>query len=346
MIGERIKQARQASGLSLRALAERVGVSAQAISKYERDLDTPSSDVLLRLAQALSVRLDYFFRTRNVTLSEANYRKRTVLGKKEASAITNRVKDWLERYLEVEDALQPGKTFESPVIQEQFQVSSLEEVEEAAEKLRRQWDLGTDPIDNLLETMEDHGIRICLTDAPEAFDACTYWAEGAVPVIVIKEDVPGDRQRFNAAHELGHIVLKIEGLPQEKAAYAFAGAFLVPKEAMFREMGMRRASLSLAELISLKQKYGISIQTLVYRAKQLGIISDSLFLRIMKSFRARGWHKEEPGPQVPEERPERFDRLVLRALTEDLISESKAAELLGMSAGEFHHSVKLTGNWQ
>ena len=68
MIGERIKQARQASGLSQQALAEKVGVSAKAISKYERNLDTPSSDVLLRLGQALDVRLDYFFRTRNVTL--------------------------------------------------------------------------------------------------------------------------------------------------------------------------------------------------------------------------------------------------------------------------------------
>lgn len=68
MIGERIRQARQASGLSQQALAEKVGVSAKAISKYERNLDTPSSDILLRLAQALGVRLDYFFRTRNVTL--------------------------------------------------------------------------------------------------------------------------------------------------------------------------------------------------------------------------------------------------------------------------------------
>lgn len=68
MIGERIKQARQVSGLSQQALAEKVGVSAKAISKYERNLDTPSSDVLLRLGQALDVRLDYFFRTRNVTL--------------------------------------------------------------------------------------------------------------------------------------------------------------------------------------------------------------------------------------------------------------------------------------
>lgn len=106
MLGERIKQARLASGLSLRALAEKVSMSAQAVSKYERGLDVPSSDVLLQVARALGVTLDYFFRTHEVKLSQAAYRKRAALRAKDARAAESALKDWLGRYFNLMEVLE------------------------------------------------------------------------------------------------------------------------------------------------------------------------------------------------------------------------------------------------
>src|SRR6266508_2961499 len=101
MIGERIKLARRTAGLSLRAAAEKAGVSAQAISKYERGLDIPSSTVLLRLAPALNVRLDYLLRPTTLAPIAAEYRKHPSLGRKQEAAVLGYIQDWLECYLAI-----------------------------------------------------------------------------------------------------------------------------------------------------------------------------------------------------------------------------------------------------
>src|SRR4030065_153091 len=101
-IGQRIKQARKANNMSLRNLAERAEIRPMAISKYERDLDTPSSGVLLRLAQALGVSIDFLFRPQMISVQLQAYRKHAVLGVKEQEAIQMRIQEWLERYLKVE----------------------------------------------------------------------------------------------------------------------------------------------------------------------------------------------------------------------------------------------------
>ena len=330
-IGERIKLARRAARLSQRALAKKVGLSAQAISKYERGLDIPSSGVLLRLAQALNVEVEYFFRPSQVTITAPAYRKRTSLPKKQEQAIIASVQEWLERYLEVE-SLFPSEAqprFELPSTVNP-KVNSLDDVEEVAKDLRRTWDLGLAPIESMVELLEDKGIKVGLVDGPDGFDSCTFWANGNIPVIVIKRGLPGDRQRFNIAHELGHLVLEPgEGVDEEKAAFRFAGAFLVPEPMVRYELGERRHTLDLYELYLLKCKYGLSMQGWIYRAKDLGIIPESTAAQLFREFRKRGWHKKEPGEQIPPEEPKRMERLVLRALAEDLISQSRAAELLG-----------------
>ena len=330
-VGERIKLGRKSSGLSLRALAEEVGVSAQAISKYERDQDVPSSGVLLRLARALGVRVEFFFRQRPVAISSPVYRKRTALPRKQEEAVKARVQDWLERYLEAESfiSLEPIPQFDLPENMKR-QVTSLAEVEEVALELRRAWGLGLAPIENMFELLEDHGIKVGLVDAHDKFDGCIMWANETIPVIVVKRDLPGDRQRFNLAHELGHLVLDpASSVDIEKAAYRFAGAFLVPAQQVYFELGQRRQSLDLLELHSLKHKYGLSMQGWIYRAQDLMILSTNAATRLFQRFRQHGVHRQEPGDQLPPEEPKRMTRLILRALAEDLISESRAAELLG-----------------
>ena len=325
-IGERIKQARQANRLSLRALAEKAEVSAMAISKYERGLAMPGSAVLLRLARALEVSTDFLLRPTSVSVRLQAYRKHASLGVKDQQAIQMRIQEWLERYLEIESFF-PAE--QRPTSLSVRQVRSMEQVEELAGELRANWRLGLDPIENLPQLLEDQGIKVGLVSGFDHFDACTFLANGT-PVIVTRADLPGDRQRFNLGHELGHLVLDVEGeLNPEAACHRFVGALLVPSEKARFELGSSRTTLDLIELYLLKLKYGLSMQAWIYRAKDLGIISDNEAARLFKHFRARGWHRREPGEALPSERPLRMERLVYRALAEDMISRSRAQELLG-----------------
>jgi Zn-dependent peptidase ImmA (M78 family) len=342
IIGERLKLARRAAGLSLRELAASAGISAQAISKYERGLDTPSSGVLLRLAEVLGVKIEYFFRRNKVNLSPPAYRKKSTLPRKKEEAVLARIQEWLERYLEVEELFSPGEAACRFILPEGVNPSIAvpEEVERVAGELRAAWQTGLDPIENLTELLEDKGIKVGLVEGAKGFDACTFTTEEGCPVIAVRRDLPGDRQRFNLAHELGHIILRPEkGLSAEKAAHRFAGAFLVPAPAARRELGDRRYALSFYELHLLKHKYGLSMQAWVYRAKDLGIISEALARNLFREFRRRGWCEKEPGDQLPPEEPKRMERLVMRALTEGLISESRAAELVDKPLAEFWREV-------
>jgi len=336
-MGERLKAARRMAGLSQRALAERSGVSAMAISKYERNLVVPRSGVLIRLAEALGVKVEYFLRPHTVTVTMPSYRRRASLPRKAEQAILAQVQEWLERYIDVE-RLFPAEEmpqFRLPGDVDR-RISVPEDVERIAQDLRVSWGVGLGPLDNLAELLEDRGIKVGLVDGHDDFDALTLWVDDQAPVIVIKRGLAGDRQRFNLAHELGHLVLEPVGeLDLERAVNRFAGAFLVPEPAAYLELGHRRHTLDIYELHLLKHKYGLSMQGWIYRAKDLGIISEAGAQRLFKRFRQEGWHREEPGDPVPSEEPQRMKRLVIRALAENLISETRAAELLGMPLVRF-----------
>jgi Zn-dependent peptidase ImmA (M78 family)/DNA-binding XRE family transcriptional regulator len=325
-IGDRIFQARKANRFSLRKLADAVGVSAMAISKYERGQDIPSSGVLLRLSQALNVKVDFFFRSNAVSVHLQAYRKHEALGVKEQEAIQMHIQDWVERYLEVESLFPEEKR---PADLPHYKVNSLDEIETAAHQLRDRWNLGVDPIENLVQLLEDRGIMVGMISGFDHFDACTFKVDKS-PVIATKAELTGDRQRFNLGHELGHLILDVQGeLKPEQAANRFVGAFLVPAETARFELGASRTGLDIHELHILKHKYGLSMQAWVYRAKDLAIISESTAARLFQQFRKNDWHRQEPGNPYPAETPARMERLIYRALAEDLISYSRAQELLG-----------------
>ena len=125
------------------------------------------------------------------------------------------------------------------------------------------------------------------------------------------------------------------GVDAEKAANRFAGAFLMPGEALWSEIGKHRTMISIGELLRLKELFGASFQAIVYRCHDLKIIGDAAYRRLFQTFNEYGWRKppyEELGALPPsKEHPQRMQRLCFRALSEGVISESKAAEILGIS---------------
>lgn len=340
-IAERFKMARQMRGISQRELARRAGVSANAISKYERGLNVPGSGVLIRLSKALDVKIEYFLRpdTYSIQLKAPAYRQ-LEMGPKDEVIVKERVRDWLERYLEVEDLLDIDmrSEFHMP-LGYPIKVSDIDEVEKVAEKLRYEWNLGFDSIESLTDLLEDRGIKVGAISSPDTFEAITFWYD-STPVVAVRDGVPGDRQRLSLAHELGHLmVLPPEEMDndkgREKVAFRFAGAFLVPESIAKMELGEERTRLDLFELHLLKHKYGLSMQAWIYRARDLGIIRQKEYHRLFDIFTEKNWRQREPGDQIAPEEPKRMKRLVMRTYTEGIISSSRASELFGESIEKF-----------
>jgi Zn-dependent peptidase ImmA (M78 family) len=318
-------------------------VSAQVIHKYELHNATPGSDVLIKLSQALGVKMEFFFKPQfiEIELSEPAYRKRSTVSKKEKEAIRAQTKGWVEKYLEVE-SLFPNR-FKTNVIPQKLRTSlnQMIGIEERVKALRKYWALGLDPIENVTEVLEDQGVKVVMLDSNSQVDGLSCWANGTTPVVVVNKNQNSDRLRFSLAHELGHLLLECsKSIDQEKAAYRFAGAFFVPDEVAKRELGSNRTKLSLYELQNLREKYGMSVQAWVHRAQDLEIISDSFAMQIFTSFRRQGIHKKELGNTLAAEAPKRFERLVIQAVEEGLISDSRGAELLDLSVNELRQKIK------
>ena len=350
MIGRRLKLARSACGLSLRGLQAAIGnrVTAQAIGKYERNESLPGSRILIALADALGVSVDYFVGDRELVLEAVDFRKKAIASKREEAQVEAKVLQMLERYLVVENLLGlPSVDWDKPRDAPYPVVHDLAEADRGARALRSHWALGVDPIPNVVELLEERGIKV-LSIALAGIDGMTarvrHQGDGAVPVVVVNCDEWGERQRFTIAHELGHMVL-LPGkkVDSEKAANRFAGAVLMPAEALWSEVGKHRTSIGWGELFELKRLFGVSVQALTYRCKDLGIFGQPLFRHLFDEFTRRGWRRppyEEPFAVRPGEMPRRFGRLCLRALAEGAISEPKAAELLSISVRELDRRMK------
>ncbi|VAY86464.1 helix-turn-helix domain-containing protein [Ferrovum myxofaciens] len=349
MIGQRLYRARKAAGLSLRDLGAQVGLTHAAIKKYEDEQATPPSTTLLKLARALNVRTEYFFRPETVALDRIEYRKRSTLPKKRLEAIEHEVIDQIERRIELENLFpSPPVAPFAPVHGLPKQVSNLAQIEDAAEEVRKAWDLGYDPIPDLIDILETHGIRVFMidTNADPKFDGLAATVN-QMPIIVVGSNWPGDRQRFTIAHELGHLMLAgrlTDELNEELACNRFAGAFLIPRKSVLQELGSHRSYIEPKELALLKEEFGLSMAGILYRARDLGVISPAWRDEQAKLFRIKGWHVTEPGKPYPPEKAHIFEQLVFHALGEDYIGESKAAELMKMSLTVFQTIRSLEGS--
>jgi Zn-dependent peptidase ImmA (M78 family)/transcriptional regulator with XRE-family HTH domain len=346
MIGNRLQLAREAAGLSLRALSDRLGnlVTAQAIAKYEKNRAMPGSPVLLALCRALNVSPAYLLSEREIALEGIEFRKAATAGAKQEKAVQARVLEQLERYLAVEEALAMEPSRWQASLPKLAPIAAPDEAQAAAQKLREHWKLGDDPIPSVTELLEEHGIKVIAIalDKPifGSKASAKLAGDGEVAAILVNQEHTGERQRFTLAHELGHLMLSFSkplgSRDAEKAMDRFAGAFLVPEGALRVATGERRTDISLGELVELKKRFLVSLQTLVVRLKQTHILSDTDAARHWRLLEDRGFLKEpwpEPEP-VEAEKSHRLHRLAMRAVTEGALSDSRAAELLGISVRE------------
>jgi len=334
MIGQRLRQLRLARGLSLEALAAAIGgvVTKQSLSKYEQGKATPSPVVLNRLAEALQVKAAHLWSEPSIRVEFLAYRKGAALPKGEQARVEGLVAEGLELRVHLQQLL--GQENDRSLPMQMFTIERPEDAEMAATQLRQQWQLGLDPIANVTDVLERHSVHVIEIDAAEKFDGISAVAynrdgRGRSAAVVTRRGVPGERQRLSLAHELGHLALKIpEAVDQEAAAFRFGAAFLAPAALVRQEVGRKRASIQSQELLMLKRQYGMSIQALVRRLRDLEIITESYYRQWCVDINRLGWRKHEP-LEMPPEQPQWLRRSVLHAFAEGLISQEAAAAMTG-----------------
>ncbi len=324
MIGTGLKQARIRKGWTLKRLADKVSkhgiqINSRTISEYEKGTKFPSASFLLLAASALNVHSTYFMHVPDITIRWRAFRKRSGFGTRRQDEIKQYATDLTELYLELKSLLHPAGEIDFP---ETISVTSTEEAECAARALRKKWDIGDGPLHNLTRTVEERGaVVIAKNNTSEKFDGLSGWC-GEYPVIVINRNMSIDRQRFTAAHEIGHLVMDTSAVEQieENLAHRFAASFLVPAEDARSALGDSVCRLDWNAIKVLKQQYGLSMSAWVRRAYDLDIISKSSFIAHNRDLRGRGWYAKEPGQYDGDEEPMQLQRMAQSALAENLMS--------------------------
>jgi Zn-dependent peptidase ImmA (M78 family) len=354
MIADRIKLARRKAGFSLRDLSDAMQnrVTAQAIGKYERGEDIPSSGVLAALAKALDVSLAYLLDTQGLQLAGVEFRTKANTTGRDRALVETEVLEWIERYLQIEVVLElDSADWQCPLAKRQ-KLRDVHDAEELAVEVRKAWKLGLDPIPNMTELLEEKGLKVLTVHLPDRVSGFTCLVKrpnaADLPVIVANNHFPLERRRLTLAHELAHRLIDGAGMSEkevEKAANLFAGAFLMPKEHLLREVGKHRQALGYRELIGLKKLYRVSGAAVLMRLRQVGVINEATLIYAFQTI-ARGWRTQEPEELEPpdirgqRERAVRFDRLCYRTLAEGMISVDKAAELLRLPLPEVELGLK------
>jgi Zn-dependent peptidase ImmA (M78 family) len=166
---------------------------------------------------------------------------------------------------------------------------------------------------------------------------------GGEYVIVLNPSIAHDRGRMNAAHELGHVLLgdcdKECGhgdTASERRAYEFASYLLIPD----RELRAAFDGRSMIRLVKAKEHFGISLQAMIYRAEQEGIIPKSVAKWLWVEFAKRGWRKKEPGKVLPD-RATRFEDILDSAVGKGLLTWEDAAKVMRVPLDELHLRMRF-----
>ena len=305
IIPEKLKEARLARGYTVTALAEKIGISKQTISKYELGQSSPSSETMIKYCNFLNFDINFFMFNnedssnnygtiffRSLKSAESQVREEIKIRIK----WTNYIYQYINEFIEFPKLNLPD-----------FEEKSLEnldlyKIEDIADKLREYWNIGKGPINNLSVLLEQNGIILCNSNINNVkVDACSEVINNTAIFFIRTNAISACRLRFDLAHELGHLILHSEITKEElenkeildrieKEANMFASAFLLPREEFSNEV----LALSLDHFVNLKSRWKVSIAAMIYRCKELGIFSDSQVLYLRKQISLKKWRTIEP----------------------------------------------------
>ena len=341
--GDRLRILRRFHNLTQRDLAERIGSPTTAITGYERGHREPKGIILDALCAALSVDLEYFFASQpgdEFLEHETNFR--SLLG------TPDRLKKQVLAHATLFGTLLGVLTtkVKLPTLRlPSIRVTTLEDIEHAAEQCRAEWGVGTDaPIHDVTLMLERAGIVVTVLDREVSKKVDAFSRYGATNLIVLNPAKGSTtRTRMDLAHEAAHGVLHQHGLPiefgvREDQAKYFASALLLPQRAFASEF-CALAKRDWQSLIELKRRWGASVAAIVMRSYHLGLIDAAEYRRRYKEMSREGWLRGEPA-EPNAESPQLFALALQRYQTETGKSTRAIADDLGWSPDLFR---RVTG---
>ncbi|MBR4049259.1 MAG: helix-turn-helix domain-containing protein [Clostridia bacterium] len=320
IIPSRITEAREARAMSMEDLAENIGVTRQAISKYERGITSPSPEMLQAISYSLSFPLDFFYKTEkkiNAGSSSLFFRSNSNIPKKIKNACkyqikwTDEVKKQLEEYVDFIER-------DVPTIDIEYNDLTFDDIEEMALSIRREWGLGDEPIGDLIGVLENRGIIITQFATNKfcefkGIDAFSCWKDGTPYIIYHSITKSAVRTRFSILHELGHLIMhnsisESDSLKKDIVDFAdmqadrFAAAFLLPATSFPNDI----RSTSLVSLEAVKRKWGAAMSTIIRRCETLELLTDNQVNYLKRQMTTQKyWHKEPlddvlniPAPEI------------------------------------------------
>lgn len=295
--GERLRQARLYRGWRKVDLAHELDLTPAAVGQYEGGRARPSQAVLASLALRAGFAPEFFERGRgrtHVAEGQAHFRSLRTTSKLARDRVLVRLELLAEVLGHVERHVRlPAVSVPSVDVEDEH---DLQGAESAAAVVRAEWGLGKGPIDNVVRLLEGKGVIVIRPEVDsDEVDAFSTWA-GQRPLVVLASDKDDcARSRFDAAHELGHLVMHHDAEPGRKPvedqAQRFAGAFLMPAEVIIKELPAR---MSWPVYFDLKQRWRVSLQALLYRARTVGALSPDAYQRA-QAYLSRQWgRRREP----------------------------------------------------
>lgn len=324
-LGEVLTTARRASGMTQGDLAAKANVTQAALSRYENGLREPDDETLDVLARALGVTTRFLHQAgavRGAMAVDAHMRRRATA----PATVWKRLEARLNMY-----RMHASLMAEEVSVRADRNIPSFDPIENdpgaTARMVRMQWQLPVGPVRNLYRWLESEGCLLIEEsfDSPRV-DGMSQWVNG-IPLIFLNKDVPTDRKRLTAAHELGHLVLHRHdmGTDPEDEANAFAAEFLMPLDVIKPQL----RNLDIRRLPGLKLQWGVSMAALVERSFRAGLMTKNQRIRIYKRFSVLGYRKVEPGSeQIPPETPS-----LTTAIHEALLAKGLSVEEVANIAG-------------
>lgn len=371
LIPGRIAEARIARGLNQSELAAKVGISRQAISAYEMGGKVPEPSTMRAISEILEQPISFFTNESPGSFGpfSANFFRKTGADTKRRNAACSVYAQWFGQTAFAFDEVANFPAVDLPFFEPRQTGEnsySEEEIEDIAEAVRQHFGLGLGPISNVVRLLETKGVIVCRLElAGENVEAFSFW-NGARPFVFLASDKSSAaRSRFDAAHELGHLVLhrwigpeELEDKARQKKIEAeadhFASAFLLPRKSFPNEIYSPR----LTAFVDLKKRWKVSIQAMIYRCRELGIFDEHQFTNLYKQISFKKWRKNEPldGENgLPLEQPlllSKVAELVLESgkmKRDDLLSRLRLApaiieQLAGLPSGSLSTEAPLNLN--
>ncbi len=350
VIGVRLKQARARAKLSLEELSDRMNgaVSKQSISNYERGATVPSSKKLIKFSEALGMPLDFFYRPIlfDIEQTDISFRKKAGISAREQAAMKVAIQDEVERFMQLREIMNDESMDFVPVKPVKSVLRTRADMRPCAQKVRREWGLGSAPISNVQMLLEKHGVSVIFTrSGAKGMEGVSATVDGR-PFIVLNANVEHcERLRLTALHELAYLLFNdyiandTSKAEREKMCHAFANEMLLPTEVVHKRFaGIKH--ISTVEMMFLQEEYGISVDAIVLALRDLGIITE---LRCSLYFAQKNSDKELKfileSSVFKEVRSETFERDVYTALARGMLSESKAAALLNVPVETVHKQL-------